>query len=116
MELIADILLAAGAAGAGLYCLVLSRRLARFNDLEAGMGGAVAMLAVQVEDLKKALDQAGSGAAEKAAHLEDVIARADRIRWELDGATQLNLCDRGEERTRRVRRRQRPSNDIGDAA
>ncbi len=34
METIADILLVAGALGAGVYCFVLARRLARFNDLE----------------------------------------------------------------------------------
>ncbi|MFS4581686.1 hypothetical protein [Phaeobacter sp. C3_T13_0] len=55
MELIADILLAAGAMGAGFYCLVLSRRLKRFNDLEKGVGGAVAVLSAQVDDLNKSL-------------------------------------------------------------
>ena len=34
MDLIADILLAAGAMGAGFYCLILGRRLNRFNNLE----------------------------------------------------------------------------------
>lgn len=34
MEVVADILLVAGALGAGLYCFVLSRRLTRFADLE----------------------------------------------------------------------------------
>ena len=52
MELIADILLAAGAIGAGVYCFVLARRLNRFNDLEKGVGGAVAVLSAQVDDLK----------------------------------------------------------------
>lgn len=36
MALIADILLIAGALSAGLYCLVLSRRLRQFTDLEIG--------------------------------------------------------------------------------
>ncbi len=47
MELIADILLVAGALGAGLYCFVLSRRLRKFTDLEQGVGGAVAVLSSQ---------------------------------------------------------------------
>jgi len=60
---IADILLVAGAVGAGLYCLVLSRRLKRFTDLEKGVGGAVAVLSAQVDDLTRTLSQAqGSGA------------------------------------------------------
>ena len=41
MDLIADIFLIAGALGAGFYCIVLSRRLSRFTDLENGVGGAV---------------------------------------------------------------------------
>ena len=55
MDLIADIFLMAGALGAGFYCMVLSSRLRRFTDLEKGMGGAVAVLSVQVDDLQKAL-------------------------------------------------------------
>ena len=51
MELIADILLIAGALGAGLYCIVLSRRLNRFTDLEKGVGGAIAVLSAQVDDM-----------------------------------------------------------------
>ena len=43
MQLIADVLLAAGAFGAALYCFVLSRRLKRFATLESGMGGAIAV-------------------------------------------------------------------------
>ena len=43
MQMIADILLVAGAFGAGIYCFVLSRRLNRFNDLEKGVGGARAI-------------------------------------------------------------------------
>ena len=58
MELVADILLVAGALGAGFYCFVLARRLNRFNDLEKGVGGAVAVLSSQVDDLKRSLDAA----------------------------------------------------------
>ena len=57
MNLIADILLVAGALGASLYCFVLSRRLAKFNDLEQGIGGAVAILSVQVDDMTKTLTE-----------------------------------------------------------
>ena len=63
MDIIADIFLAAGAAGAGLYCFILGRRLKRFNDLEKGVGGAVAVLSAQVDDLTKTLSAAQSTAA-----------------------------------------------------
>ena len=77
MDLIADILLAAGALGAGFYCFVLSRRLSRFTDLENGVGGAVAVLSAQVDDLTRTLDAAQSTAGESSAQLEALTARAE---------------------------------------
>lgn len=77
MAFIADILLVAGALGAGLYCHVLSRRLRRFTDLEKGVGGAVAILSVQVDDLEKVLKNAQSTATSAVGTLEDVNARAE---------------------------------------
>lgn len=77
MAFIADILLIAGALGAGLYCQVLSRRLRRFTDLEKGVGGAVAVLSIQANDLTKALADAQSTAARSVANLDDVNTRAE---------------------------------------
>ena len=77
MDLIADILLAAGALGAGLYCLVLGRRLNRFNDLEKGVGGAVAVLSAQVDDLNRTLAQAQKTAGSSARTLTDLVQRAE---------------------------------------
>jgi len=57
MALIADVLLLSGALSVALYCFVLSRRLRQFTDLEKGVGGAIAILSVQVDDLSKALKQ-----------------------------------------------------------
>lgn len=77
MAFVADILLVAGALGAGLYCHVLSRRLRRFTDLEKGVGGAVAVLSVQVDDLDKALKQAQTTATSSVKTLSEVNARAE---------------------------------------
>jgi hypothetical protein len=77
MVFVADILLVAGALGAGLYCHVLSRRLSRFTDLEQGVGGAVAVLSAQVDDLGKALKQAQSTASSSVKTLVDVNVRAE---------------------------------------
>lgn len=77
MELIADILLAAGALGAGFYCLILGRRLNRFNDLEKGVGGAVAVLSAQVDDLTRTLTAAQAAAGNSAATLTDLAQRAE---------------------------------------
>lgn len=84
MEMIADILLAAGALGAGFYCFVLSRRLSRFTDLESGVGGAVAVLAAQVDDLTRTLDTAQSAAGDSSAALEARTARAEDVAKRLE--------------------------------
>lgn len=84
MELIADILLATGALGAGFYCLVLGRRLNRFNDLEKGVGGAVAVLSAQVDDLGKTLTAAQSAAAGSAETLGALTDRAETISRKLE--------------------------------
>ena len=85
MTLIADILMIAGALGAAFYCMVLSRRLRRFSDLEKGVGGAVAVLSVQVDDMNKTIRQAEKAAAESAARLNELTARSE------DAARRLEL-------------------------
>lgn len=84
MELIADIFLAAGALGAGFYCFVLGRRLNRFNDLEKGVGGAVAVLSAQVDDLTKTLSAAQSAAALSAETLTELVERAEDSKRQLE--------------------------------
>jgi hypothetical protein len=77
MEIIADILLISGAIGAGIYCMVLSGRLRRFTDLEKGVGGAIAILSVQVDDMTKTLEKARVSAAESAQSLDNLTVRAE---------------------------------------
>ncbi len=84
MDLIADILLAAGAIGAGFYCFVLGRRLNRFNNLETGVGGAVAVLSAQVDDLSKMLAAAQKTAAESTETLEQLTSRAEQTAQQLE--------------------------------
>lgn len=84
MELIADILLVAGALGAGFYCYVLARRLSRFNDLETGVGGAVAVLSVQVDDLTKTLAAAQETAGASGESLEKLTDRAESVAKRLE--------------------------------
>lgn len=82
--MIADILLVAGALGAGFYCYILARRLSRFNDLENGVGGAVAVLSAQVDDLTKALKQAQSTASVSYETLEGLTDRAETVSRQLE--------------------------------
>ena len=98
MEFIADILLVAGALGAGFYCFVLSRRLSRFNDLENGVGGAVAVLSAQVDDLTKTLQSAQGTAVASSGSLEELTDRAEAVakRLELMVASMHDLPDESE--------------------
>lgn len=84
MELIADILLVAGALGAGLYCHVLARRLSRFNDLETGVGGAVAVLSAQVDDLARTLRAAQGAAGAESRTLAALTERAETVAKRLE--------------------------------
>ncbi|SFB05301.1 hypothetical protein SAMN05421688_2585 [Poseidonocella pacifica] len=84
MNLIADVLLVGGALGAGIYCFVLARRLSRFNDLENGVGGAVAVLSAQVDDLTKTLTAAQSVANSSSGTLQELTERADGVAQRLE--------------------------------
>lgn len=82
---LSDVLLVVAAAAAAIYCMVLSRRLKNFNNLQNGMGGAVAVLSAQVDDLSKMLERAEVSAAESAQRLQDLNARSD------EGAKKLEV-------------------------
>jgi len=84
MELIHDILLISGALGAGLYCVVLSRRLNRFTNLENGVGGAIAVLSAQVDDMTKALDEARTATHSSADSLKSMTGRAEGVAQRLE--------------------------------
>ncbi len=84
MELIADILLVAGALGAGLYCFVLSRRLRKFTDLEQGVGGAVAVLSSQADALKRSLESARSASDQSGVALKELTQRAESVAGRLE--------------------------------
>ena len=77
MELIADFLMIAGTFGAAIYCYVLAARLKQFSTLETGMGGAIAVLSAQVDDMTKALEKAGNVAIISADSLDKLTARAE---------------------------------------
>lgn len=95
MDIIADILLVAGAVGAGAYCYILARRLSRFNDLESGMGGAVAVLSAQVDDLTRTLHAARHTVDGSTRSLNGLTERAEDVarRLELLVAAMHDLPD-----------------------
>jgi hypothetical protein len=109
MDLIADILLTAGSIGAAFYCLVLSRRLREFHRLESGMGGAIAVLSTQVDELTRTLSAARAAAGDSAAKLGDLTERSEQAarRLELMLASLHDLPDPDPAPRLRVARRRR---------
>lgn len=101
VTVISDILLGAGALGAAVYCGVLSQRLKRFNNLENGMGGAVALLSAQVDDMTKTLDLARKAAGHSSETLTALTERAEGAsrKLELMLAALNDLPDPASERT-----------------
>lgn len=106
--------MAAGAFGAAFYCYVLARRLREFQTLESGMGGAIAVLSAQVDDMTRALERAQGTAAVSSRSLEALTARGEAAaaRMELLLASMHDLPEpspaadtAGERRLRFVRRR-----------
>ena len=84
MELIAYILLISCALGAGLYCVILSRRLNKFTNLERGVGGAIAVLSAQVDDMTRALEEARSATSSSASSLKTMTGRAEGVAQRLE--------------------------------
>ncbi len=84
MDMISDILLVAGSFGAAIYCYVLSTRLKKFTTLESGMGGAIAVLSAQVDDMTVALDKARGAANGSAESLEALTARGETVARKLE--------------------------------
>ncbi|MEN9410585.1 MAG: hypothetical protein RL216_2559 [Pseudomonadota bacterium] len=112
LDLLSDILLGAGAFGAAIYCHVLSRRLQRFNALESGMGGAIAVLSAQVDEMTRSLDKARAVANGSSAELTTLVQRAEASAERLDllVATLHDLPDETASdppKSRRVTRRRR---------
>lgn len=77
--------LLAASLGLGGFCLMLSRRLRRLNDLETGLGGAIAVMASEVDRLDRAIRdaKAEATAAGEALSAEIAAARKERALWDL---------------------------------
>lgn len=109
MQFLAEITSGLAALAAAIYCFVLARRLKRFNQLETGMGGAIAVLSAQVDDMTRALEraQAAAGTSERQLRALTERAEAGAEKLELLLASLHDLPDDGEPRRRVLRRRHR---------
>lgn len=85
IETILQTALAAASVGLAGFCLLLARRLRRLNDLESGLGGAIAVMAAEVDRLEHAIRAARAEATEASESLASEItsARKERALWDL---------------------------------
>ena len=90
MDLLADSLLIGGAIAAAFYCWVLSVRVRSLKDLDKGLGGAIAGLSRQVDEMQTTLKAAKSYSETSKSELESLATRAeaasDQLRDLLDQA------------------------------
>jgi phosphoenolpyruvate-protein kinase (PTS system EI component) len=75
MELIADGLLIATAVTAGLYCMVLSRRLQRLTDSGKGIGSQIDALDNALNEARAALEETREGVSELRGSTKSAIAQ-----------------------------------------
>ncbi|WP_271113474.1 hypothetical protein [Paracoccus aerodenitrificans] len=75
-----------------IYCYVLSRRLRRLNDLETGLGGAIAVMTSEISRLdqatRRARDEAQIASKELTRTLE--AARKEKAYWALQSSLAMN--------------------------
>lgn len=86
-----------------IYCYVLSRRLRRLNDLETGLGGAIAVMTTEITRLDHAIRRARAEAEEATADLARTIAvsREEKAYW----AMHRDLTRSGSPASRRLKPR-----------
>ena len=85
VEYVLQAALVVASVGLALFCLILSRRLRRLNDLETGLGGAIAVMTAEVDRLEVAMRAARDDATKAGEALADSIAlaRKERALWDL---------------------------------
>lgn len=119
MGILADSLLILGTLGLGVFCLVLARRLRALGRLENGMGGAIAVLSAQVDELTRTLATARTTAEDHSGKLEQQTRRAEAAvrRLELLLASLNDLPDSAAGRpARSIRRRTRTGPTVWEPA
>ncbi len=103
MELIADGLLIATAMTAGLYCLVLSKRLRRLTESGNGIGPQIEALDQAMGDTRSALAETRDGVSE--VRLSTKAAIAQLARETARGEEMAELIERGIEQAKATMQR-----------
>lgn len=110
IEIILHLLLIMASGGLAVFCVALARRLRRLNDLENGLGGAIAVMVAEVDRLEHAIRKAREEAASVSDSLVKQIdlARKERALWDLHQTMDeaVSFAPRSNARTsRRLRKR-----------
>lgn len=74
----------AASTAAAVYCLILSRRLSRLTSFDSGLGGAIAVLSAQVDDMRAALAETKTGTDRAGTRLGELVRQASEISKELE--------------------------------
>jgi uncharacterized small protein (DUF1192 family) len=108
-----QILLLGFTVGLSSLCFILARRLRKLNDLESGLGGAIAVMTSEIGRLEKSILLAKVEATSATRSLSDEIERAkqERAFWML----QQNFSEIGAVPPVRLQRRRRRAWINGDA-
>ena len=108
--------------GLAIFCLTLARRLKKLNDLELGLGGAIAVMAAEVDRLEQAIRGARAEASDASERLSEEIkaARHERALWDLrqkiaEAALRPAESPEGAAETAPAARRLRKRQELADA-
>lgn len=79
-----DIILGLGTAIVATYCIIISKKMSKFFNLENDMGNAIAIFSAQVDELKVALETANISAHESSSKLLALVDRAQNTEKNLE--------------------------------
>lgn len=83
MDMIFDFILLATSGVATFYCFVLSRRIARLNDMKTGIGASIASMSAALDQTQQVLAFAKSSSLEGVQRLAAVLEDAERVKPEI---------------------------------
>lgn len=80
---ILQVALLAFSGGLAVFCFLLARRLRKLNDLESGLGGAIAVMTSEISRLERSIHAAKTEATQATQGLAGEIERAkeERAFW-----------------------------------
>jgi Mg2+/Co2+ transporter CorB len=91
MQMIVDFMLLAASAAAAIYCLVLSGKLKKPNDMRSGLGASIAAMSVTLEQTRKMLAEAKNAQREAEENLQTLINDAGKTAAELSDLVEAIL-------------------------